>query len=159
MNLGSYPDTLGFAPVAHVASVWQTAHGYKHFLSMVQGSVNSVLRDEGELPEVEASSELWKVYASALSLLRPDDNQSQLCDPPTAILEAVDYAAVLMASRVRMHRRLARMTRQSMSGQALQPRGCNGFERGELYHKDTANAEGFYAKFLEDQNALRKRFA
>ena len=156
--LGSYPTTLGFSPVVQVESVWQTDKGYSHFISMVTDRVNKTLRAEGALPTVSASNELRRILANGLALLTPNDNDSKLYDPPMAIRDAVEYAAAMLVNRVRMHRRMAQMTHQCASGKTLQPRGCNGVSRGELYHKDTANYKGAYSGYLSNQNALRKRF-
>lgn len=155
---GSYPNTLGFSPVVRVESAWQTRKGFEHFVSMVQDTVNKTLRAEGALPDVEPSDELRKIYRDAIALLTPMHNDSKLYDPPQPIRDAVEYASLMLINRVRMHRRMALMTMQCATGKTLQPRGCNGVDRGELYHKDTANFKGAYAKYLSNQNALRKRF-
>ena len=156
---GSYQDTLGFAPVVEVESVWHTHRGYKHFLSMVQDGANRTLRDEGAVPTVRDTPELTKIYRNATVTLGPTENDSRIYDPPIAIKEAVDYAVTLTASRVRMHRRMARMKHQCQLGATQQPRGRNGFERSDqLYNKDTRNYDGAYERYLAHQNALRQRF-
>lgn len=144
----SYQNTLGFVPYVNIKeNKWLSENGKIKFLALVEDKMVSLLNAEYEL---KLTSEIENIIQKTVSF----EENSDLNHPSESIKEAVNYVAIMLTGRIKMHNHLENIRNNPIR---LQSRGCMKTpEKKELCVPQLSNTN--YEKFLAQNDMMRNRF-
>mgnify|MGYP001185401312 CR=1 FL=1 len=139
---GNMKSTLGLPPVVTYSNAWLNETNKQLFLQKVNARVDQKL---GTHVHIQDTSEIFEILKNTVTGREVDENM---------IDEAVEYTAVMLEGRAKMHVRLHAMSGNTLAA-SLQPRGRCEREKGCLPMAEVRNSGSMYKKYLENQNRFR----
>lgn len=140
---GYMNSTLGLPPVVTYSSTtWLNESNKQLFLQKVNARVDEKL---GTHVDIEDTSEIFTILKQTVSGREVTQNM---------IEEAVEYTAMMLEGRAKMHNRLNAMRGNTLAA-SLQPRGTCEREKGCLPMAEVRNSGSMYKKYLQNQHQFR----
>jgi hypothetical protein len=139
---GYMKSTLGLPPTVHHTNVWSQYEYKILFLQKVNHKVDELV---GEHVEIEDKEEIFDILKNTVQGREVTNDM---------IHEAIEYAAMILHGRSKMHTRLDTMREHNMAA-TLQPRGVCEREKGCLPMAAVKNSGSVYERYLQSQQKYR----
>ena len=135
-------STLGLPPVVTYSTSWSNESKKQLFLQMVNARLDEKL---GSHVDIQDTAEILQILKDTVT---GREVTHEMID------EAVEYTAIMLEGRAKMHLRLNAMSGNTVAA-SLQPRGTCEREKGCLPMAEVRNSGSMYNKYLQNQHKFR----